>query len=47
MAGAYGVEALLRLGVHVGAGYSSHEDYMVAGGDLRIKRAFEISYGIV
>ena len=41
MAGAGGVEAFLRLGVHVGTDYLAYEDYMVADGDLRIEGAFE------
>ena len=46
MAGTGGVEAFLRLGVHVRADYCSYEDYMVTNGDLRIERAFEICYGV-
>ena len=46
MAGADGVEAFLRLGVHMGADDPADEDDVVAGRRLGFERAFEIGDGI-
>ena len=46
MAGAYGVEAFLRLGVRVGADNLADKNYMVAGWNLRFESAFKICHGI-
>ena len=46
MAGAYCVEAFFRFGIHVGAYNLADKNYMVAGGDLRFERTFEIRHGV-
>ena len=43
MAGAYCVEAFLRLSVRMGTDNLAYKNYMVAGWNLRFERAFEVS----